>query len=683
MRWRLVAVAVISMAVFGAQTAHAAVIQEQPNYLGLVGYWPFDEGAGTTVEDFSGNGNTGTLSTTGSNLPQWVTGKFGSALSFDGSTNYVDLGTGSQYNFADTTFSVSAWFKTTSASYQIMLSNDESTNGGWGLEMSASSTGCVGFDIKGSTGVDVDEPCASGAYNDGNWHQVVAVVTTNTTTSSGNTISIYVDGTLQTTQAATAGTYLPPSSPHSYIGQRAAGNNFSGDIEGVQIYNYALTATEIAALYIDGAGTANTSSALLTEGTSLANGLVGLWTFDGPTISGTTVDDLSGNGSNGTNNGATPTIGKLGQALSFDGSSSYIDLGNDSAIKVPLPITVSAWVKVSNLDGYYNVLATDGAASLYAGVNMLVNQGGTIEIDYGDDGSPGPGSRRTLDSTAAITANQWYHIVGVIRGPTDMSIYINGVDAGGSYSGTGGAIAYTSNSGEINGDYWDNTFLPGDIDDVRVYNRALSASEVWQLYNVGAATINSSSVNLQAGSSLSQGLVGLWTFDGKDTNWATGQETDESGNGNTGQLIGLSTTTSPTIGVLGQAMSFNGSDYVSVSPWGQLTGSSAETMSLWFQTTMDSDFTLLSWGDQSQYGALSELGYYSGSGLGFLGYGGGSYDLATGLTPYRDGNWHLLTVTVTGGSGGTMTLYVDGVEKNSGSKSLTQNFTWRACALAR
>ena len=89
----------------------------------------------------------------------------------------------------------------------------------------------------------------------------------------------------------------------------------------MQIYNYALTATEIAALYIDGAGTANTSSALLTEGTSLANGLAGLWTFDGPTISGTTVDDLSGNGSNGTNNGATPTIGKLGQALSFDGAA--------------------------------------------------------------------------------------------------------------------------------------------------------------------------------------------------------------------------------------------------------------------------------------------------------------------------------------------------------------------------
>ena len=91
MRWRLVAVAVISMAVFGAQTAHAAAIQEQPNYLGLVGYWPFDEGAGTVADDFSGNGNAVTLATDGSALPAWVPGKFGHALSFDGSSNYVTV----------------------------------------------------------------------------------------------------------------------------------------------------------------------------------------------------------------------------------------------------------------------------------------------------------------------------------------------------------------------------------------------------------------------------------------------------------------------------------------------------------------------------------------------------------------------------------------------------------------
>src|SRR3989338_5343069 len=55
---------------------------------GLVGYWTFDEGAGTTANDSSGNNNTGTLT----NGPTWTTGKIGQALNFDGVNDYVDLG---------------------------------------------------------------------------------------------------------------------------------------------------------------------------------------------------------------------------------------------------------------------------------------------------------------------------------------------------------------------------------------------------------------------------------------------------------------------------------------------------------------------------------------------------------------------------------------------------------------
>ncbi|MDE2237220.1 MAG: hypothetical protein KGK30_04975, partial [Elusimicrobia bacterium] len=54
------------------------------------------------------------------------------------------------------------------------------------------------------------------------------------------------------------------------------------------------------------------------------------------------------------------------------------------------------------------------------------------------------------------------------------------------------------------------------------------------------------------------GLVGWWTFDGKDTNWATGVTNDKSGGGNNGQLVSMSTTTSPVIGKVGQALKFNG-----------------------------------------------------------------------------------------------------------------------------
>jgi len=62
--------------------------------------------------------------------------------------------------------------------------------------------------------------------------------------------------------------------------------------------------------------------------------------------------------------------------------------------------------------------------------------------------------------------------------------------------------------------------------------------------------------------SLTNGLVGYWPFDGKYTNWGTGTTQDASGNGNTGQLVNMSTTTSPVIGKIGQALKFNGSGKV-------------------------------------------------------------------------------------------------------------------------
>ena len=91
------------------------------------------------------------------------------------------------------------------------------------------------------------------------------------------------------------------------------------------------------------------------------------------------------------------------------------------------------------------------------------------------------------------------------------------------------------------GQFGDAVWL-GKIDDVRVYNRALSATEIKQLYNLGAANVGHSNAMI------SNGLVGYWTFDGKDTNWTTGQTRDLSGNGNNGSLAFMSTSSSPAIG---------------------------------------------------------------------------------------------------------------------------------------
>ena len=78
-----------------------------------------------------------------------------------------------------------------------------------------------------------------------------------------------------------------------------------------------------------------------------------------------------------------------------------------------------------------------------------------------------------------------------------------------------------------------SNFFNGSIDDVRVYNRALSVQEIQQLYAQGAANIDHSNTV-----ALSSGLVGYWTFDGSQTNWTTGKTNDSSGKGNSGQLLG-------------------------------------------------------------------------------------------------------------------------------------------------
>ena len=74
------------------------------------------------------------------------------------------------------------------------------------------------------------------------------------------------------------------------------------------------------------------------------------------------------------------------------------------------------------------------------------------------------------------------------------------------------------------------------------------------------------SKNVIPGSTLQTGLVGLWSFDGKDMNWRTNKALDRSGQGNDGELVNMSTSTSPVSGKIGQGMSFDGvNDYVSAA----------------------------------------------------------------------------------------------------------------------
>ncbi|MHC4501364.1 MAG: LamG-like jellyroll fold domain-containing protein, partial [Planctomycetota bacterium] len=96
--------------------------------------------------------------------------------------------------------------------------------------------------------------------------------------------------------------------------------------------------------------------------------------------------------------------------------------------------------------------------------------------------SQGLVSRRSKVGTTVLDADTWYHVAAVLNGPTDMSLYVDGLEDGGTYSGTGGSLAYSSASSLIGVRHGGGYALSGKIDDVRVYERALSDEEIWEFY---------------------------------------------------------------------------------------------------------------------------------------------------------------------------------------------------------
>ncbi len=192
---------------------------------GLVGYWKFDEGNGTTAQDSSGAGNTGTLV----NGPTWTTGKIGSALRFDGTNNYVDIGAQDvAYPWA-----ASFWVKREDSSNSNAALLD-SSNYSLKLEQFPDT------DKVGVTAYGVDDYTFNYEAPINIWAHLVFVGTQ-------TQVVLYVDGTLAETIAASISCPMAQISSVS----RAA----KGTIDEVHIYNRALTASEILDLYLYNEGT--------------------------------------------------------------------------------------------------------------------------------------------------------------------------------------------------------------------------------------------------------------------------------------------------------------------------------------------------------------------------------------------------------------------------------------------
>jgi len=434
-----------------------AIVFVQAYPLGIVSLWKFDEGSGSVAYD-SVDTNDGTIYG-----PTYTTGIVGDALSFDGVDNYVNVGNdASLTSLTPSAMTIEAWvyntqlISTTGIDLRtIVAQRPYGQDKGYGLQY-----GYV-------AGYGVDDYIVTIAFFGGyqgivkqnispnQWHHIAGVF-------DNNIATIYINGEAQTT--TNIGSGYTTSNDDVIIGRH--GNWASrydyhkGIIDEVAIYNRALSAEEIAAL-------AGLTCVAPPED------LVSWWPGDG------NADDIEGI-NDGTVYDAIYVPGKVDQAFSFDGDGDYVDCGDDASLDITSELTIDAWINRPNFDTHGTIVGKTNGSSASAGYGLFSYMGG-VELAFYSEG----GWKRTWPRVS-ITANEWHHIAGTFDG-NNLYLYVDGEQkASRAYSGTIAIAAGHS----LHIAYWRlglPTYFEGLIDEVEIFNRALSAPEIRAIYLAGSA----------------------------------------------------------------------------------------------------------------------------------------------------------------------------------------------------
>ena len=217
-------------------------------------------------------------------------------------------------------------------------------------------------------------------------------------------------------------------------------------------------------------------------GTAELAGLIGWWKLD--ETSGREVEDSSGNGNIGKILSGMPrwqsSGGKIDGALLFDGKGDFVHLANESNFDFTGEVTVAAWIKVNRFDREWQAIVTKGDSAW-----RLQRHQDTDAIEFACTGLqiPSDSPYGGLYGSKAVNDGKWHHVAGLYDGEK-MYIYIDGiVDVSQPASGavaTNDQPVFIGENAELKGRLWN-----GLIDDVRVYNYALSEGQITALYNEG------------------------------------------------------------------------------------------------------------------------------------------------------------------------------------------------------
>lgn len=592
---------------------------------GILAEWEFNEGSGTTAADATGNGNTGTVSNT-----TWTTGYLGtdSALSFNGTNSSVKMAGSSNVNVTGD-ITVSFWVNPALGNDGVVVHKDNQ------YTFIINSNGTVSWaDSSNWSYVNFGQQSVGIVANQ--WQQL-------TITKTGGVVKIYRNGNLQLSQAF--GGSLTSTSNIMHIGcystaTSCTGNQFSGKIDSVRIYNQALSASEVAALYTP----------------PQTGGLVSKWSFD--TNTGTTATDSAGSNTATLNGGVSWVTGYdgTGYALSFSGLNSSMTTANSVASPGPVDFTLVTWFKTTTAGGGKLIGFGDSQVITSNGYDRHIYMTNSGTLNFGTYN----GSTQIISTTNAYNDGSWHQVAASLSSTGGQKLYIDGflVASNAAYT-TAQAytgwwrIAYDNLVG------WPSSpsshYFNGSLDDIRIYDIALSASEVAALYTPPQ----------------SSGLLARWTLNETSGTSAA----DASGNGNLGSLTGGPTWT--TVQARSGVSLDGNNDYVDLGTAGSLNFSAGQTftVSAWVKTT-DAYGAIVSMRNTANDGSIVDLmvGYNgatddAGKFVAIVRQdsGGGGYATANSATSIDDNVWH--HVAMTRETGGVIKVYVDGLLKSSGNGS--------------